>query len=416
MGWITETILRRYGIAGSIIAERELDGGNVNRTYCVSVRDGARLTRYLVQKLNPEAVRQPRLMLRNMVVVTDHLLRKGIRTAKLYPVGVSGERFLELRRHSAVGRMTAYAAAASDRSTGNVSAYAAAAGRTSFGAESGSAQERAVGQHPQYHAEYWRVEEYLESAEVSQSDSDVLYRMARAFGQFDAALSDLPPKRLRGAERGFHDTYTWFRQLWKAADEDVCGRTAEVRGELVRLKELEEEACEISLRYAAGDFPIRVVHNDTKFNNVLFTSAKPPYDAVVIDFDTVMEGMIAYDFADSVRSTAKIIGGTADEPAVRLDTDRFRIIAKGYLDETRSILTDGEIAAMAPCTLAITAELSARYLTDYLNGDVYFKIEEPLQNLRKAKLNLAFAQDIKNRMDELRTVVDEVAGFNPGHR
>ena len=71
---------------------------------------------------------------------------------------------------------------------------------------------------------------------------------------------------------------------------------------------------------------------------------------------------------------------------------------------------------MAPCTLAITAELSARYLTDYLNGDVYFKIEEPLQNLRKAKLNLAFAQDIKNRMDELRTVVDEVAGFNPGHR
>ena len=365
MGWITETILRRYGIAGSIVSERELDGGNVNRTYCVSVRDGARLTRYLVQKLNPEAVRQPRQMLRNMVVVTDHLLRKGIRSAKLYPVGVSGERFLEIRRHSAAA------------------------------------------QPPQYHTEYWRVEEYLESAEVSQNDEGVLYAMARAFGQFDAALADLPPKRLRGAERGFHDTYTRFRQLWKAADEDVCGRTTDVRRELVLLKELEEEACDVSLRYAAGEFPIRVVHNDTKFNNVLFTGHVPPYGAVVIDFDTVMEGMIAYDFADSVRSVAKIIGGTADEPEVRLDRNRFRIIAKGYLEETKSFLTEEEVATMAPCTLAVTAELAARYLTDYLSGDVYFKIEEPLQNLRKAKLNLAFARDIRNQMSELCGIIDE---------
>ena len=393
MGWITETILRRYGIAGSIVAERELDGGNVNRTYCVSVRDGARLTRYLVQKLNPEAVRQPRVMLRNMAVVTDHLQRKGIRTAKLYPVGVSGERFLEIRHHGAARRMAA---------------YTSAAGRTSSGAEQGSVTERAAAQHPQYQVEYWRIEEYLDAADVLQSDNDVLYRMARAFGQFDAALADLPPKRLRGAERGFHDTFTRFRQLWKAADADVCGRTAEVRRELVLLKELEEEACEISLRYAAGEYPIRVVHNDTKFNNVLFTSPKPPYGAVVIDFDTVMEGMIAYDFADSVRSTAKIVGGTADEPEVRLDQERFRIIAKGYLEETRNILTTEEIAAMAPCTLAVTAELAARYLTDYLSGDVYFKIEEPLQNLRKAKLNLAFALDIRRSLPELGAIVKKL--------
>ncbi len=362
MGWITETILRRYGIAGSIVEERELDGGNVNRTYRVSVRDGAHLTKYLVQKLNPEAVRQPRVMLRNMVVVTDHLLRKGIRTAKLYPVGVSGERFLEIRRH----------------------------GHTA--------------------AEYWRVEEYLEAVTVSAEDPAVLSAMAHAFGQFDAALSDLPPKRLRGAERGFHDTYTRYRQLWNAAAEDVCGRTAEVSCELMLLKELEAEACEVSLRYAAGEYPIRVVHNDTKFNNVLFTSEEPPYGAVVIDFDTVMEGMIAYDFADSVRSTAKITGGSKDEPDVRIDADKFRIIAQGYLSETDKMLTPDEIAAMAPCTLAVTAELAARYLTDYLEGDRYFKIEEPLQNLRKAKLNLSFAMNIRKRMEELRSIIAEIAG------
>ena len=323
MGWITETILRRYGIAGSIVAEKELDGGNVNRTYRVSVRDGARLTNYLVQKLNPEAVRQPRVMLRNMVVVTDHLLRKGIRTAKLYPVGVSGERFLEIRRHGHAGARV-------------------------NGSE--NAPEHTAAHRATQVTEYWRVEEYLEAADVTQEQPGVLYAMARAFGQFDAALSDLPPKRLRGAERGFHDTHTRYRQLWNAAAEDVCGRTAEVRRELILLKLLEEEACEVSVRYAAGEYPVRVAHNDTKFNNVLFTSEKPPYGAVVIDFDTVMEGMIAYDFADSVRSTAKITGGSKDEPDVRIDTDKFRVIAQGYLEETKDMLTAEEIAAMAPCT------------------------------------------------------------------
>ena len=363
MAWITETILRRYGIAGSIVGETELHGGNVNRTYCVTVRDGALRTRYLVQKLNPEAVRKPRQMLRNMVVVTDHLIRKGIRTAKLYPVGVSGERFLELRRP--VGDTV----------------------RT----------------------EYWRVEEYLDSAELTAEEPGVLLAMARAFGRFDAALADLPAGRLLGADKGFHDTYGWLRKLWNAAEKDPCGRTAEVRDELRELKALECEAEEISLRYASGEYPVRVTHNDTKFNNVLFTENVPPYGAIVIDFDTVMEGMVAYDFADSVRSTAKIVGGTAEEPEVRLDTEKFRVIAEGYLAETAKILNPPEIEAMAPCTLAVTAELSARYLTDYLRGDRYFKIANPRQNLQKARLNLAFAKDIRAGMESLKNIIREEA-------
>ena len=381
MRWITETILRRYGIAGSILSEEELRGGNVNRTYCVYVRDGRRQTRYLVQKLNPEAVRQPRVMLRNMVVVTDHLLRKGIRTAKLYPVGVSGERFLELRRHAH-------------------GMHGAGDGATHSAGTSGSA----------FVTEYWRVEEYLEAVDVSPEDNDVLLAMARAFGQFDAALADMPRNRLQGTGQGFHDTHLRFRQLWKAAEEDVCGRTAEVRAELASLKMLEEEACEVSLRYAAGEFPVRITPNDTKIKNVLFTDAKPPYGAIVIDFDTVMEGLIAYDFADSVRSTAKKVGGDADTPTAQIDLEKFRIIAEGYLAETGDILTAEEIAGMAPGTLAVTAELAARYLTDFLAGDRYFKIEEPLQNLRKARLNLAFAQDIRGRMEKLQSIVAETAG------
>ncbi len=359
MATITETILRRYGIAGSVVSEEELSGGNVNRTYRVSVRDGAKQIRYLVQKLNPEAVIDPRSMLRNMVVVTDHLHRKRIKTAELYPVARSGERYLELRR---------------SRGT-----------------------------------EYWRVEEYLEAVDVSSEDPDVIREMARAFGRFDMALTDLPARRLRGLSNGFHNTFERFRNLWQCAEEDPLGRTAEVRKELAALKDIEAEACEISMRYSAGEYPVRVTHNDTKFNNVLFTKKDAPYGAVVIDFDTVAEGMIAYDFADSVRSVGKIVSGSEEYPQAMTNPKLFLVIAEGYLAETRGVMTEAEVSAMAPCTLAVSAELSARYLADYIVGDRYFKIAEPLQNLKKARLNLSLAQNTRTQMPELRAIIDSIA-------
>lgn len=359
MASITETILRRYGIAGSVVSEEELSGGNVNRTYRVSVRDGAKLTRYLVQKLNPEAVIDPRSMLRNMAVVTDHLRRRRIRTAELYPVARSGERYLEFRRNRG--------------------------------------------------PEYWRVEEYLEAVDVSPADPDVIREMARAFGRFDLALADLPAKRLRGMTNGFHNTFERFRNLWQCADEDPLGRTAEVRRELAALKDIEAEACEISVKYSAGEYPVRVTHNDTKFNNVLFTKKEAPYGAVVIDFDTVAEGMIAYDFADSVRSVGKIVTGSEEYPKAHTDPELFRVIAEGYLAETRRVMTDAEVSAMAPCVLAVSAELSARYLADYIAGDRYFKIGEPQQNLKKARLNLSLAQNTRAQMPKLRAIIAEIA-------
>ena len=355
MSNITEMILRRYGIAGSIVSETELSGGNVNLTFRVTVKDGASVVDYLVQKINPNALTKPRAAMRNMVLVTDHLRKKGIRTAALLPVGLSGERFLEISRGQNAG--------------------------------------------------YWRIEEYLNAVSVPQDDPDVLYEMARAFGRFNAALADLSPDRLHETILGFHNTFLRFRDLWRAAKRDEFGRTGQVKNELRRLKALEERASEISKRYEAGEFPVRVTHNDTKFNNVLFTSDKPPYGAVVIDFDTVMAGMIAYDFADSVRSVAKEM---QPDGSARLSEERFRAVARGYLTETAALLTQAELDAMAPCTLAVTAELAARYLTDYLEGDRYFRITDPETNLRKARLNIGFAEDIDRRMPELTKELSEI--------
>ena len=355
----TERILRRYGIAGSVVSEEELCGGNVNLTYKVTVRDGASFQTYLVQKINQNAMPSAKECVRNMALVTDHLQRKGIRTAKLYAVARSGERFVSVKNAS------------------------------------GEEEE-------------WRVEEYLPSVALNQENPDVLREMARAFGRCDAALADLDAAKLHETVRGFHDTYARYRQLYAAAEADVCSRTRGVSCELAQLKAMEQDACEVSLRYAAGEYPVRVTHNDTKFNNVLFTSANPPYDPVVIDFDTVMAGMYAYDFADSVRSVAKVTGGSAEHPTAVIDLARFRAIAEGYVSETAAIMTPAESEAMVPCVLAVTAELAARYLTDYLEGDRYFKIAYPEQNRDKARLNLALAQDIVRRRAELTEIYEEV--------
>ena len=364
----TERILRRYGIAGSVVSEEELCGGNVNLTYKVTVRDGASFKTYLVQKINANALPSAKDCARNMALVTDHLERHGIRTPKLYAVGRSGERFVSEKN--------------------------------AFGVE-----------------EEWRIEEYLSSVALSPENPTVIREMARAFGRCNAALSDLNPGLLRETVQGFHDTYARFRQLYRAAESDVCGRADGVRAELAALKALEADACRVSVAYAAGKYPIRVTHNDTKFNNVLFTTEEPPYGAVVIDFDTVMAGMIAYDFADSVRSVAKVTGGSPAEPTAVLDAARFRAVAEGYLAETAAIMTTAESEAMVPCVLAVTAELSARYLTDYLAGDRYFKIAYPEQNRDKARLNLALAQNIASRSEELANIyADVLAGLSESGR
>ena len=359
---------RAFRLPGPFFSYEEINRGNINTTYRVNYisenEEGvAYIKPYLFQKVNTYAFRHPTELMDNIDKITEYIRTRCPDRTTLH--------FHHVERD---GRRLSYF------------------------------DDPALG--------FWRVVNYVPSVTYDVCDDPAVIRSAgEAFGDFQTILKDFDPSLLHETIPGFHDTRRRYETLRQAAKEDKAGRAAEVREELDYLFSIEDEACRLVDLYEEGKLPLRVTHNDTKFNNVLVTETEPPYGAVVIDFDTVMEGMIAYDFADSVRSTAKIVSGNTDDTVARIDTEKFRDIAMGYLTETRSMLSDAEIAAMAPCTLAVTAELAARYLADYLAGDRYLKIAEPLQNLRKARLNLSFADDIRQNMPNLQAIIAESASL-----
>ena len=167
------------------------------------------------------------------------------------------------------------------------------------------------------------------------------------------------------------------------------------------------QAGALSVRFANGEFPVRVTHNDTKLNNVLFDRmTKMPI--VVMDLDTVMPGMAMYDFGDAVRFIANT--AAEDEPEIRrvyFDTAKFRAFCKGFLGEAGRGLTQPETDSLVPAAFSVTVELAARFLDDYLTGDKYFRIKYPLHNLVRTRCQLALAKDILRKQKELEWIVRE---------
>ena len=180
-----------------------------------------------------------------------------------------------------------------------------------------------------------------------------------------------------------------------------------MREEIEYLSSVRWQAGELSVLYANGGFPVRVTHNDTKSNNVLFDRVtKMP--VVVIDLDTVMPGMAMYDFGDAVRFIANT--AAEDEPdtgRVFFDTAKFRAFCKGFIGEVVHGLTQPELDSLVLASFSVTVELAARFLDDYITGDKYFKINYPLHNLVRTRCQLALAKDISAKREELEWIVRE---------
>ena len=196
--------------------------------------------------------------------------------------------------------------------------------------------------------------------------------------------------------------------MFADAEKDITDRRAEVEEELDYIRSVRDEASALSIRFANGEFPTRVTHNDTKANNVLFDPVtKRPI--IVIDLDTVMPGMAMYDFGDAVRSIAST--AVKDEPElskVFLDTAKFRAFTEGFIKEVKGVLTADEIDSLVQASFSVTVELASRYLDDYLNGDTYFKCNYPAQNLVRARCQLQLSKDILRKKDELQRMVRDV--------
>ncbi len=228
---------------------------------------------------------------------------------------------------------------------------------------------------------------------------------AKAFGKFQNMLADFDASSLHETIENFHHTPKRIEALKAALEGDAAGRRAEVEDIYNAYMQFEDEAKKIQQGLDDGSIPLRVTHNDTKLNNVLFD--KDSGEGIcVIDLDTVMPGSLLFDFGDSLRFGASTAAeDEANLDKVMFDLEYFESYTKGFLSELGSKITKAELDLLPLSALILTFECGIRFLTDYLNGDTYFKIHYPTQNLVRAKNHLKLCQDIYSKLDQMADIV-----------
>ena len=252
----------------------------------------------------------------------------------------------------------------------------------------------------------YRFVEGTKSIENSKTPKD-LYEAGVGFGRFQKLLADFPVEKLHETIQDFHHTPKRIEALREAIRQDRAGRAGSVQREIDFALENASWADCVVKGMEAGRIPVRVTHNDTKINNILFD--RDTGKAVcVIDLDTVMPGSMLYDFGDALR----IGGSSAAEDETDLDKvwfeeGAFEAFAKGYLSEMRETLTEAEMALLPLSVKLMTYECGIRFLTDYLNGDTYFKIHREHHNLDRARNQFKLVADIGNREARLAQLVGD---------
>lgn len=348
----------KFRLAGELYSYDTITMGNINSTYKVTyIRVDGTLKSYLFQKVNTHVFKSPVQIMENIDHVTGYIRKK-------YP-----EQTTLHYHHTADG----------------------------------------YNYHTCEDDAFWRVVNYVDSVTFDSSeDLRVIEATGKAFGQFQTQLSDFDGAVLHETIPDFHNTKKRLDTLFEHAETDSFRRVSEVKDELEYIASVRSEASELSVRYAAGEFPKRVTHNDTKCNNVLFNRVtKEPI--VVIDLDTIMPGMSMYDFGDAVR----FIANTAeeDEPDVSkvfFDTAKFRAFANGFLGATCKSLKSIEIDNLVKAAFSVTVELASRFLDDYITGDKYFRCAYPKHNLVRTRCQLRLATDIARKRDELQWIVRDI--------
>ena len=343
-----------FRLPGTYLGYESIQVGIVNRTYKVNFRlDDGKEKSFLVQNVNTYAFRNPIGLMNNIDLVTEHIRAKCPQKLSLH------------FHHTA------------DRKTYLVDG-----------------------------SNFWRVMNYVPSATYSATKDPVILRNAgKAFGEFQNQLADFDIRLLVETIPGFHDTRRRYESLDEAIARDAVGRVEETQAEIGYLQSIRDLACTLMDLGREGRLPLRVTHNDTKINNVLFDE-KTNEALVVIDLDTVMPGLMGHDFGDAIRFAANFVAEDCpDYDRVGIDLEVYRAFAQGFLEKTRDTMTSEERATLATSCISLTAELAVRFLDDYLRGDLYFTTQYPEHNLVRARNQIALCRDMVAHLDEMNEIV-----------
>ena len=255
---------------------------------------------------------------------------------------------------------------------------------------------------------FWRVYDFVEDSlclQAPESPED-FYQSAVAFGNFQQQLKDFPADTLCEVIPNFHNTADRYCIFKEALAADVCGRAKDVQAEIDFALAREQEAGTVVNMLANGELPLRVTHNDTKLNNVMLdeTTRKP---LCVIDLDTVMPGSSLYDYGDSIRfGAATAAEDEKDLSKVWMDIGLFETYTRGFLSACPG-LTEMERGMLPMGAKLITLECGVRFLTDYLNGDTYFRTHYEGQNLDRCRTQFKLVADMESKWDEMKRIVKE---------
>lgn len=336
--------------------------GHINDTYCGIFDQAGLHLRYILQRVNTRVFKTPVELMENVGRVTRHALAR-----------------LLAEHHPEARRRTLTCIPAHDGKP-----YA----RDSQGG-------------------FWRVYPFIERAcgydELETNEQ--AYQAARAFGHFQQLAADLGGPRLHETIPDFHHTPKRLAALQAAIDADAAGRAGALQPEIGFALARAADCARITDLIAAGAIPERVTHNDTKLNNVLLDNVTAE-GVCVIDLDTTMPGSALYDFGDMVRTAAPTT--REDNPDLsRLDVrlDRFEALVSGYLGAAGSFLNQAEVDHLAFAGILLTLECGIRFLTDYLQGDVYFKIKHPTHNLDRCRNQFAFVTALENKLPAMEGIV-----------
>ena len=349
-------LLSNFNVQGEFIEGYRYGEGHINDTYLIKMREKEREIKYILQRINTRLFQDVDKLMSNIVLVTDFCKRSVIRRG--------GDPLRECLNVVLT--------------RDNKSYY-----------RDGDA--------------CYRIYIFIEGATTYQivRNPQDFYESAVAFGNFANLLADFDASQLFEILPNFHNTKVRYANFLHALEENVCNRREQVQKEIDWVMAHQNLCGKIIDKIDSGEIPLRVSHNDTKLNNVMIDD-KTGKGIAVIDLDTVMPGSLCYDFGDSIRFGCN--PAAEDEPdltKVNFRVDLFETYLKGYLSAIGNTITQAERENLPMGAILMTYECGMRFLTDYLEGDVYFRTHRPGQNLDRAHTQFKLVEDMLSVYDRL---------------
>lgn len=351
-----DLIVNKFKVVGDVIGVEPYGNGLINGTYLITCFDGDDKYRYILQMINSNVFKKPCEVMDNILKVTD-FLRKKVETSREVLTVI----------HTLDDNCYCYD-------------------------EDGH---------------LWRMYEFIEDSICLDRPEflEDFYQAGKAFGKFQRYLSEFSPECLHETIPDFHNTPKRYENFLKALEEDKMGRAKNVLPEIEFIKARKDFYSVLIESNKKGELPIRVSHNDTKMNNVMLD-----YDSrralCVIDLDTIMPGFSVTDFGDAIRFGASTAAeDEKDLSKVSMDINLFEIYTKGFIKGCAGQLPKSEIMLLPEGAKMMTIECGMRFLTDYLEGDTYFKTSYPEHNLDRCRTQLKLVDDMEEKWDKMKRIV-----------